>query len=385
MDLTLIVDHQCNLRCRYCYTGRKFGRRMPQQIMQKAIDRALLTSPRHLDISFFGGEPLLHVDFLQSTSHYAEARIAELGRTAPTLRYIVNTNLTLLDDEALDWLRRSPATMVFTSLDGPAEINDSSRKHRDGGGSYRRVRAGLERLEQAKVAYGIVAVVTRESAPMLGSVVSELLSTNAKRLQLAPNFREAWTVADIAALNSGLRDAGDILIDAFRRGEQPQLDPFHSKILTHLQGGMPCPSRCRIAGHEWAVSPSGHIYPCAQMVGEDEDPALRLGDVDSGLNMERAQLLQRMKDRVEETCAECALRDRCQSHCGCRHLALSGELGRINAMLCDTEEAFINAADRVAETLFEESCPAFLDYYYERHWKPAQGAMLTPLRRSKDA
>jgi uncharacterized protein len=87
---------------------------------------------------------------------------------------------------------------------------------------------------------------------------------------------------------------------------------------------------------------------------------------------------------VEETCAPCALRERCQSHCGCRHVALTGELGRINQALCEIEESFILAADEVARLLVAEGCPAFLDTYYRKRYLPAAGSTLTRLRRPSD-
>jgi uncharacterized protein len=120
------------------------------------------------------------------------------------------------------------------------------------------------------------------------------------------------------------------------------------------------------------------------MVEQDTGGALRIGHVDTGLDPERIADLQRAKDRIEPTWAPCALRDRCQSHCGCRHLRLSGRLGEATATPCETESAFIEAADHVAETLFAEQCATFVDYYYKRTWNPAAGARLTQLRRSRD-
>ena len=98
---------------------------------------------------------------------------------------------------------------------------------------------------------------------------------------------------------------------------------------------------------------------------------------------DRARLahpLQRQKDRVEATCAPCALRHRCQSHCGCQHWALTGELGRIDATLCEIEEAFIAAADHVGATLQSEGCPSFLAAYYQQRYLRGAGSTLARLR-----
>jgi len=106
-----------------------------------------------------------------------------------------------------------------------------------------------------------------------------------------------------------------------------------------------------------------------------------IGHVDTGLDRDALERLQTAKERSSSSCDPCALRHRCQSRCGCRHLALSGELGVITETLCETEAAFIDEADRVAELLFAEQCPTFVDFYYRRKWVATQGSVLVNLRR----
>lgn len=385
MELTLFFDHACNLRCTYCYNGEHFSRRMSSEVMRKAIDLGLAQAPPHIDLSVFGGEPLLHFDLLRETEAYVAERLAQLNGPRPTIRWLVNTNGTRFTDAILDWLAPPRITTVFVSLDGPRDVHDKFRLTRSGGGSYDKILAGLAQLRERGIAFQLVAVVNVETARRLGDTVRTLVDLGAARVTLAPNFRDAWTDAAIEDLRAGLAEAGAACIDLFRSGRAYPVDPFHTKILTHLKGGIPCPSRCLIAGNELCVSPLGKLYPCAQMVQEDANDHLVIGTVDTGVDPVRVAALQSAKDRVEDTCASCALRDRCQSHCGCRHLALSGELGTITATLCETEAAFIDAADQLAETLFAEQNATFLDYYYHRPWTAAPGGVLTQLRRARDA
>ena len=385
MELTLFVDHACNLRCTYCYNGEHFTRRMPSEVMRRAIDLGLAMQPRHVDLSLFGGEPLLRFGFVREIEEYVESRLATLAGPKPSLRWLVNTNGTLFTDEILDWLAPPRIATVFVSLDGPRDVHDKFRLTRGGKGSYEKILAGLERLRERQIAFQLVAVVNVETAPRLGATVAELSELGAKRVTLSPNFRDDWTDAAIDRLREGLAGAAEHWIGMFRAGRQEPIDPLHTKILTHLKGGIPCPSRCLIAGNELCVAPSGKIYPCAQMVQEDRNDELVIGTVEAGIDEAKVAALQRGKDRVEATCEPCALRDRCQSHCGCRHLALSGRLGEITATLCETEAAFIDAADQVAETLFAEQNPAFIDYYYKRPWTASAGGVLTQLRRARDA
>lgn len=64
--LMLMVNHACNMRCTYCYRTDKVDRPMPEQVERKAIDRAIasLASGGTLELSFFGGEPLLEAPLI---------------------------------------------------------------------------------------------------------------------------------------------------------------------------------------------------------------------------------------------------------------------------------------------------------------------------------
>lgn len=392
MELTLVVDHHCNLRCDYCYAGDKFSRRMSDETMRRSIDLAVSRGPRHLDLGFFGGEPTVHPDFILAAIAYAEQAIAKATGPKPTLRFVLNTNATLLAEarsaELLRALRKPRLSAAFVSIDGAREVHDRHRVDAAGRGSFDRAIAGLGALRGAGVPFQIVAVASRETAPHLGETLETLLPLGATKLVVAPNFRDEWTERDIEGLRTGLRALGDRWIEVFRAAEPGAtvltVEPLHTKILSHLKGGMPCPSRCMLGADELAVAPSGRLYPCAQMVGEDDRDDLCIGDVVRGVDRAQVVAMQSVKEKVEDTCGTCALRDRCQSHCGCRQVALSGKLGEITAALCEIEGAMIAEADRVAEVLFEEQCPAFVDFYYRRPWAAAAG-QLTQLRRARGA
>ena len=80
--LVLVVNHACNLRCRYCYTGEKYHRSMTESLGRKAIDRALASiSPGGvLELGFFGGEPLVEAPLI----HAALAPVKSLFRLLAT-------------------------------------------------------------------------------------------------------------------------------------------------------------------------------------------------------------------------------------------------------------------------------------------------------------
>src|SRR5579864_3170883 len=97
--LTLMVNHACNLRCSYCYTGAKFSSPMTSEIATAAINRgfASLGFGGQLDLSFFGGEPLLEagriLDWMAHGREQAKAR----GRQ---VRFNLTTNGMVTGPEA---------------------------------------------------------------------------------------------------------------------------------------------------------------------------------------------------------------------------------------------------------------------------------------------
>ncbi|MBW2529130.1 MAG: radical SAM protein [Deltaproteobacteria bacterium] len=383
MELTLFVDHQCNLRCTYCYNGEKFSRPMSVETMRKAVALALKMPLPRFHVSFFGGEPLLHRELLRQTVAHVETELAKLESPPEDQLFIMNTNATLIDDGALELMAPPRRWSVFVSLDGPRRVHDRYRVNAAGEGSFDDVLRGLERLREAGIPFGLLAVFGPRTGRHLGETLATILELGPQKVQLSANYRAEWNEQAIADLRHGLAGAADVWMDHFRAGKLVLVDPFHTKILAHIKGGLPCPGRCLLGGSAFTVTPSGRLYPCGQMVGED-DGGLAMGDVDRGYDLAALQRMQAAKDRVEATCASCELRDRCQSQCGCRHVALTGRLGEITETLCEIETAYIDESDRIAETLVEEKCPAFVELFYQRDWSPAEGAEWSPLRRAPD-
>ena len=98
MELTLFVDHQCNLRCKYCYNGEKFPRRMSLETMHKAVDLA-----RGADLFFCEAAFLQRdADHARRKHHLTAAQAGELARAAGAARLeIFHFSPKYLDEEDL--------------------------------------------------------------------------------------------------------------------------------------------------------------------------------------------------------------------------------------------------------------------------------------------
>jgi len=383
MDLCLVLDHDCNLRCDYCYTGEKRARQMTRETAKRAIDFALARTPTAFSLSFFGGEPLLNRDVLGYAVRYASEQLTQHFPRVPWI-VILATNATLLDEVVVRELRQLPnadGLRVHVSLDGPKHVHDAHRSTRDGRGSYEAVVRGIGRLKQERIAVLPVATINPDTAKYLGDITRELFTFAEKRALFTFNLRANWTSGAIDQLRSGLFAAGQVWADEFRAGRPFQLEPFSGKILHHLHGIAACPGRCQMALEDIVVAPSGRLYPCGEMVGTDCDDRHVIGDLQDGFDHAKITRLLIQKSRVEITCGDCGLRDRCDSACGCRHVALTGKLGDITETLCSIEEALVDAADTAAEALWAEQCESFLQTYYRSEWQLIPGTALLPSRR----
>jgi len=80
--LTLTTTMDCNLGCYYCYEERSPDRLALQdveQIVEIARERVSRSGKRSLHIDWYGGEPLMNIDFIEAASKALQAFCKEAG------------------------------------------------------------------------------------------------------------------------------------------------------------------------------------------------------------------------------------------------------------------------------------------------------------------
>ncbi len=363
MNLSLVLNHACNLRCTYCYTGEKYDRPMPLDVARRAVDFGFERSRgAELILSFFGGEPLLEPALLEAVVDYAVGRSRALS---VPLHFSVATNGTLVDERRLALLT-TYQFQVQVSLDGGPAAQDANRRFVSGASSWALVSANLVKLRAAGLSPRLVAVIDPATAHLLGESLEALIALGQHEVYFSPNYRSPWDDAACARLETGLRALGDVYLRHFREGTTLRIDPFHGKIVTRLLEGRKPPAVCGFGADELAVAPSGRLYPCDRLVGEDTAAEVCVGDVFGGLDLARRDALLHQKAKLDPECLACELRPRCSRSCGCAQVETGGQVGEVSAEFCWLERAFIAEADRVGSLLFSEKNPAFLQRFYVR-------------------
>jgi uncharacterized protein len=361
MKVTLFLNHRCNLRCIYCYTGRKFHRAMSLDIAQRAVDFGISEADRgFLLLSYFGGEPMLEWELIERSVAYA----LEAGaRQSKRLFFSIATNGTVLDDRRLRLLKEQKF-QVQVSLDGCPAAQDATRRYRNGRSSYARIEDNLRRLLTEGFAVRVVAVIDPANVEHLGASFDHLMDLGVQQIHFSPNYTGVWDEPACARFESALRDLGERYIARLRSGQDVRLDPINGKVVTHLARGYKEKNLCQFGQKEIAFAPSGRIYPCDRLVGEDNNDEVCIGDLEHGLDVAKRDQLVRAKNTPDPECARCELQPRCMHWCGCANYETTRNVAQVAPIVCWFERCFIAEADRVANTLYAEQDPTFLRRFY---------------------
>ena len=368
MDVSLVLTHDCNLGCGYCYTGAKFRKRMSPEIARKGLDLAFsnVRPGSEVQLSYFGGEPTLELDLLLDVARQARERAEAMG---VKLVQTVTTNGTLLDEGKLAALYALDVYIAL-SIDGVQAAHDGNRPQMGGGSSFEAVERCLRLLVAAGKPFETISVVTPLSARMLGESVRWLFASGVPRVSLNPCYEAAWDDASLEAWEKGLIEASAAMADWMRRGRTVSISTFDNKILAALKGGLGCEDKCKLGDGFAAVSPDGHLYPCERLVAEDDQPALRVGHVDTGIDMALVRATRPKvgedKHAINEECTTCTERSRCSASCACANRAETGDMQVAGGVQCWHEKTSAKIADDMAEALFAELDPIFLRWFYGR-------------------
>ena len=361
MKVTLFLNHRCNLRCTYCYTGRKFHKAMPLDVARRAVDFGIAEADRgFLLLSFFGGEPTLEPELMEQVVSYA---LAAGKRAGKRLFFSLATNGTVLDDRRLR-LVKDHAFQVQVSLDGCPAAQDATRRYRNGRSSYARVEQNLRRLLSEGFQVRVISVIDPANAAWVGQSFDHLMDLGVRQIHFSPNYTGAWDDAACATFEAALRDLGDRYMARLRAGQDVRLDPLNGKVVTHLAQGYKEKNLCQFGQKEIAFAPSGRIYPCDRLVGEDNNDDVCIGDLEHGLDEARRDAMVRAKNTPDPECAACELQPRCMHWCGCANYETTHNVAQVSPIICWFERSFIAEADRVANTLYAEKDPTFLRRFY---------------------
>jgi len=351
--LCLNVAHHCNLACRYCFAAapETTARMMPAATARRAVDYLLAASGarRHVEIDFFGGEPLLNFPVIRDTVAYARRRGETAGKE---VGFTVTTNGMLLTPDITRFLLENRVNVVL-SLDGRPEVHDRLRRTAGGHGSHAAVLARIRRFvsewkrwEGPRGYYYLRGTFTRHNLDFAEDF-RYLACQGFANISLEPVV--ALPCADYGLREDDLRQVhheyqrlADIYLDLVAR-QNPALRFFHFEI--DLDAGPCLPKRlsgCG-AGHAYlAVDAAGDIYPCHQFIGRAE---FLLGNVfGGGLRQDLVEDFRHAHVYTKEGCARCWAKFLCSGGCHAHAVMENGSLLKPSRLGCKVMRSRLEAA-----------------------------------------
>ena len=146
--IVLMIAHDCNLACDYCFgdEGTYHSRGyMNKECAYRAIDFLVQNAAsRTLKVSFFGGEPLLRFNLIKQVVEYCKA-IASNNNFE--FSFSITTNGTLITKEVEDFFI-SEKFYVQVSIDGNEAMHDRNRHYKDQSGSYYKILESTDTLRR---------------------------------------------------------------------------------------------------------------------------------------------------------------------------------------------------------------------------------------------
>lgn len=123
-SIMILPTYQCNLRCWYCIQDHANDWMSDENIRNiKARLTKMAHNPeiKHLNISWFGGEPMLAFDKVLSLTQWTSQLAASTGKS---FKSSITTNGTLLNEERILQLKEAGVNHYQITIDGNREVHN---------------------------------------------------------------------------------------------------------------------------------------------------------------------------------------------------------------------------------------------------------------------
>ena len=347
VGLTICPTMGCNFDCPYCFEDHGRGKMTPEvQDDVVALAGLMLDASlaKGLSITWFGGEPLLASDIVESLS---ERLMALAGEKGAEYEASIITNGYLLTQEAVDMLDRCKVKSAQVTIDGLGAAHDATRYLRGGGPTFERI---VSNLRDSKIPFRVdirhnVHEENKGEMDDLRAFIAKLAEESGNDLKYYPAPVTGSEAADARGKEVGLlcgSDASDI-------GVRQEAGRF-SAGRGHYCG----------AHSIWSIGidDCGNLQKCWEAVDKpqfsfgtahDWDPADPLRTAASPDNL--TMYLNTASPVHDDECAECVWLPMCVG--GCPHWRLAGK--RRCVAFKDDPEAYVLALHaRIGEDKADE-------------------------------
>jgi len=342
LSVTFHLTHHCNLRC-------------DQSEVQKR-------DIKQLDITFFGGEPLLEKEKIFKI-------IELLDRTSDhlSIHYKLSTNGTLLTEELVKKLLDKRVYMSL-SLDGDPSVTDHQRKNAAGKGVSNQIIKGLQLLLKYNKSTNVTCVITPESAACAEESIDYIFDQGARFITTTLDYSADWEVSHFDQLKRSYQKLGKWYEKKINEGERFYLSFFDERIRTRTHKPIAKSERCHIGQRQFSIAPNGELYPCIQFVTTEGIPEYMIGHINSGFDEKCTSYITHCSEKPKSECAGCALESRCSKWCSCVNYISTGRIDQASPIVCYNERILMEIVDKTADRLWKKRSNLFVHKHYNEDY-----------------
>lgn len=334
MILTVAPTLACNFGCDYCFQGQD----KPNQGMRGDVQAALMgmierVSPaiRRLHIAWYGGEPLLRRDLIESISDQVIAHCDARGLGYDAM---IVTNGYFLDPDVARMLVARRVRQAQVTLDGLPSYHDARRHLHSKKGTFARIIDNLKEVTAAvpELALSVrVNIDDRNREDIEGLI--ELMAEEG--LGGLPNLKMYF--APIEAMTEGCHGVQDVTMSKSRYALL-EADLYRHGFQAGLTA-LPYPPRfhgtcAAVRPRGFVIVPSGDIHKCWDTVS---DPGRRIGtlfDLDALQENPLSRAWLRWTPFNNSTCRNCKILPNCAGACAYKFVHSGSQRGEAAILPC---------------------------------------------------
>ena len=330
-SLQFELTNRCNERCRHCYLpdSRNF-RDIDTSLAVSVLDQ--LVDMGTLNVTFSGGECLLHPDFVQILKHAREKDFS----------IAILSNITLLNDEIIHSLKDANINSLQVSVYSmnPEEHDYITRLE----GSHEKTIRNLERLIEADIPVQISCPTMRSTYRSYREVLKWAYSHGIKAYTDYIMMARTDSTTDNLINRLTLSETEKLLMDivnydieyrnALASGAEPRLTDPNDNL-------------CGAGIDSMCIAVNGDFFPCSGFQSYSLGNAYENSVAEVWNNSEALKKLRNIRWKNFPECLKCEAKPYC-SMCMVRNLNETGSIFTVNKHFCDS--AFLNM--RVARERF---------------------------------
>lgn len=303
-QLTLNTSLDCNLCCWYCYETHAKKTNMSLELVKNILLHLEIKSQadpfKILELSFFGGEPLLNYKAIKALLEGVKM-LSERFDFDIHLTFV--TNGTLINQKYVELLKEFKVRFQIT-IDGNKDTHNNTRKYKSkllGTDSYGKIMDNLKLLNEQEAEFYFIVRVNYETDTLksISKLMADLEFLDKRRTALS--LHRVWQ-------HKATEEDSALLIDAINYINSMGFVVSTFPLATNLEN-------CYADNYNQAIiNYDGNVYKCTARDFSSEQPSGKLNSLGL-IEWNAPLLLDRLALDIPQKCKDCLLLPSCTGIC----------------------------------------------------------------------